>query len=357
MDVSAKITGIKYTPFLCSLLNEYSMSEIDFAFSKDASFILNIQRDKKVALSWWVSPKRTRSYPYARVYDTLSFQGKRLTIIPILKDEGKEGDRDFLQWDTISLMSLLGIYVLISYYKSAEKSSRYSHKITKQKFDIQHIKKELNSILSYQSDALHWNLAQIERVGEIGQKALTSYKEISEMFGIEMHSEESARKRINDLLKGKDAFMTLSRELAKKAQIRESMTIQPKERLSGIKATLTVKNYLGGYYFFTCDEVNIKKRTIYLIEGKHSKKSTIPSLNNIKDGLLKMILFTNLKEVKIGATEYTPVPILKLTTDIVFSRDKLRRSQIEVLRLLKKEAEENGFQVLINDTNLEKIRL
>ncbi len=357
MDVSAKITGVKYTPFLCRSMDQYNLSEIDSAFDKDASFILNIQGNKQVALSWWVSPKRTRSYPYARVYDTLNFQGKKSTIIPILKDEGKEGDRDFLQWDTVSLMSLLGVYVIICYYKSAERSLRYRHKITNQRFDIQYIEEELNNILSYQSDALHWNLAQIEKVGKIGQRALNSYKKISKKLGVEMHSEESARKRIDELLKGKEVFMTLSRKLAKKAQDRESITIQPKERLSGIKATLTIKNYLGGYYFFTCDEVSIEKRIIYLIEGKHSKQSAIPSLEDIKDGLVKMILFTNLKEVKIGTTEYTPVPILKLTTGLRFSGNRLRKSQIDVLRLLKKEAKENGFQVMINDTNLKAISL
>ena len=53
-------------------------------------------------LSKWVSPKRTRSYPYARVYNTLRCP-KRITVIPIVKDEGKNGDRDFIQWDTVSL--------------------------------------------------------------------------------------------------------------------------------------------------------------------------------------------------------------------------------------------------------------
>ncbi len=357
MDVSAKVTGIKYTPFLCRPMNQYGISEIDFAFSNDAAFILNIQENKQVALSWWVSPKRTRSYPYARVYDTLNFQGKKSTIIPILKDEGKEGDRDFLQWDTVSLMSLLGVYVIIGYYKIAERSLRYRHKITNQKFDIQHIKEKLNNLLSYQSDALHWNLAQIEEVAEIAQKALDSYKKIAKKLDVEMHSKETAEKRVKELLKGKENFMGLSRTLAEKAQRREFVTVQPKERLSGIKATLTIKNYLGGYYFFTCDEVNIEKGVIYLIEGKHSKLSSIPSLEDIKDGLIKMILFTNLKEVKIGSTEYTPMPILKLTTDVDFSTNKLRNSHINILRLLKKEAEENGFQVLINKTNLDTIDL
>ncbi len=353
MDVSAEITGIRYTPFLCRNLNVYNISDLETALSQNGSFLLEVGCGKQIAVSWWVSPKRTRSYPYARVYDTLSFQGKKVTIIPIIKDEGKEGDRDFLQWDTISLMNLLGVYVIICYYKSAERSSKYKHKITKQRFDIQYIKAELNNILSYLSDALHWNLAQIEKVGEIGQKALDSYKNISKILGVEMHSEESARKRVDELLKGKEVFKTLSRGLAKKAQDRESITIQPKEQLSGIKATLTIKNYLGGYYFFTCDEVRIEEKIIYLIEGKHSKQSAIPSLEDIKDGLVKMILFTNLEEVKIETTEYTPVSILKLTTGLKFSSNKLRKSQISDLLLLKKEAEKNGFQVLINDTNLE----
>lgn len=355
MDVSAKITGIKYSPFLCRNLNTFSIKHLGDALSKDSAFILDVDKKGQIAVSWWVSAKRTRSYPYARVYDTLNFQGKKVTIIPIVKDEGKEGDRDFLQWDTISLMSLLGVYTIISYYSYAEKSPRYRYKITNQRFDIPHLKREINSLLSYQSDALHWNLAQIENIGEIGERAIDSYDRISKELGIEMHSKESARKRINELLKGKENFMILSRDLAKKAQQRESITIQPKEKLVGIKATLTIKNYLGGFYFFTCDEVNIEKETIYLIEGKHSKQSFIPSLEDIKDGLVKMILFTNLKEVKIDDVNYTSVAILKLTSDLKFSRKALRKSQIKILHLLKKESEENKFHVLINNTFLQEI--
>ena len=43
---------------------------------------------EKIAVSRWISPKRTRSYPYERVYDTLAFDGKKVTIIPVVKDEG-----------------------------------------------------------------------------------------------------------------------------------------------------------------------------------------------------------------------------------------------------------------------------
>jgi len=357
MDVSAKITGITYKPLLCRDLKTYSISDLHSALSQDGSFVLSLDDKKHLALSWWVSAKRTRSYPYARVYDTLSFDGKKVTIIPIMKDEGKEGDRDFLQWDTISLMSLLGIYVIIGYYNDAEKSKRYMHKITNQRFDIQYINEEIKNILSYQSDALHWNLGQIEKIGKIAKAAFYCYEKISKNLGVEMHSTEFAEKRINEIIKGKETFMSLSRELAKKAQNRESITKQPKEKLSGLKATLTIKNYLGGHYFFTCDEIIIEKESIYLIEGKHSKKSLIPSLEDIKDGLLKMILFTNLKEVKIGEKEYNPIAVLKLTSDIIFQKDRLKISQIETLKRLKVEAKDNNFIVEFNNKNLMEMML
>lgn len=347
MDLSAKITGIKYKPFLCRKLNTYQINDLQKALSKDATFVLNVNKNQ-IAISWWVSAKRTRSYPYARVYDSLAFSGKKATIIPIMKDEGRRGDRDFLQWDTISLMSLLGIYVIIAYYVDAKRSSRYRHKITEQRFDIPYIKRQIKKLLSYQSDALHWNLDQIEKVGKIGEKALNSYERISKKLKVKMHSRDSAQKRIKELLKGKDEFMKLSRDLAKKAQKRESLTIQPKEKLTGKKAMITIKNYLGGYYYFTVDEVGIKKQNIYLIEGKHTKAANLPALEDIKDGLLKMILFTNLEDVKINKKQYTPVAILKLTTEKGFKVNKLNQSQRNILNLLSKEAKINSFKLLID---------
>lgn len=348
MDISAKITGVKYKPFLCRKLNVYDFENLDKALSKDATFIINIDDKNQIAISWWVSAKRTRSYPYARVYDSLGFAGKKVTIIPIFKDEGKEGDRDFLQWDTVSLMSLLGVYVIIGYYVDASQSTRYKQKITDQRFDINYINSQITKILSYQSDALHWNLAEIDKVKEIGNKALESYQNISKKLSVDMHSLSSAKKKIEELMKDKATFMNSSRGLAQKAQKRESVTIQPKELLLGTKATLTIKNYLGGDYYFTSDEVKIEKDNLFLIEGKHTKEAKLPALEDIKDGLLKMILFTNLKEVKIDSKEYNPIPVLKLTTRKDFDIKSIKESQKEMLNLLKKEAEHNGFRIIIN---------
>jgi len=349
MGILAEIKSIKYSPFMCRELHTFVFDGIERALSKEATFILSMGKGSEIAISWWVSPKRTRSYPYARVYDSLSFLGKKVTFIPLMKDEGIQGDRDFLQWDTISLMSLLGIYVIVTYYSDASKSNRYENKITKQKFDLDYVKSEINKLASFQSDALHWNLHQLDNIGAIGQKTLQAYQGISTRLGVGMHSQQSAEKRIQQLLEGKKSFMELSRDLAKRAQSRESVTKQPKEWLTGTKGTVTIHNYLGGYYYFTCDEVEIHGKEVYLIEGKHTKTPGLPSLGDIKDGLFKMILFTNLENTTIGEVPYKPVPILKLTTATGFSVESLNKRQLGLLDVLKKEAQKNRFRVLINE--------
>ena len=352
IDIYAEITGIEYDPLLCSDLESFYYGEFGAALSNETTFILRTDSNAQLALSWWVSPKRTRSYPYTRVYNTLGFAGKRVTIIPVIKDEGQQGDRDFLQWDTISLMSLLDVNVIISYYIDASRSGRYANKITDQKFDIEHVTGEIDRLMSYQSSALHWNMKQVENIGEIGTQALDAYSAISERLGVQMHSRSSAERRINQIRVGHEAFRDLSRASAQQAQHRETITVQPKESVTGIKGKLTIKNYLGGYYYFTCDEVEIYEAEIHLIEAKHTRTARLPSREDIKDGVLKMILYTNLKHLKMGNKDYKPVPILKLTTGSDFDLNSLNNSQSTLLANLKREADTNGFQVTINGESL-----
>jgi hypothetical protein len=351
MEIFANIKAVRYTPLLCRSLDTYEMGQLESILSEKrgpVDFILRIDDKNKLAVSRWVSAKRTRSYPYARVYNTLSFAGKKVTIIPVFKDEGEKGDRDFLQWDTVSLMSLLGVYVIISYYADASVNPRLRGKITDQRFDFGCIKSEIRRLLSYQSDALHWNLEQIDKIAEIAKIALESYEGISQKLSIKMHSKESALKRIAELSEGKEKFKSLSRGLAHKAQERESVTTQPKEHLAGTKAVITIKNYLGGYYYFTSDEVELKQNEVYLIEGKHTKSGKLPSEDDIKDGLLRMALFANLDNVEIDGQAHKPVAVLKLTTGKKFDESALKGKQKAFFETLKREAATNGFRLSID---------
>lgn len=346
MHISAKIAGLKYKPLLCRKLKVVKFDDIHTQFHENASFLLEINCCNSIAVSWWVSPKRTRSYPYVRVYDTLHFSGKKLTVIPLVKDEGARGDRDFIQWDTIALMSLLGVYVIIAYYHSADKSQKYENKITNQKFDMDYLFAEIQALDNFQSDALHWNLKQIDKIDNIADRAVASYESISASLNIKTHSIPEMKKKLKRLRASRDEFLSHSRNQARSAQRREEVTVQPKENLTGTKGAITIKNFLGGHYYFTCDEVQIQGKNVYLIEGKHTDRGTLPSESDIKDGLLKMYLYANLSEVSIGNALYNPIAALKLTTKAGFNKSALSPAESVLFELLMKDAAQNRYQIL-----------
>jgi hypothetical protein len=328
------------------------------------------------AVSKWVSPKRTRSYPYSRVYDTLSTcGGKVITIIPIIKDEGLGGDMDYLQWDTISLMSLLNVYVIIAYYNEADKNDRKGrkpNKITNQRLDSNYVISKINELNFYHSSALHWNLKQLERenLEFLLNKAIDGYKNISNKLAVEMHDVSNIQKFKNKILEERNSFMKLSRNKAKQAQNRESLTIQPKEALSsGEKMTIEIENYLGGNYYLTVDDVIIKDK-YYLMESKHTNSGLLPALDDIKDGLLKMFIFSNIDELKTKEGSVNFKPVLRLTSEKLqgkieenssekslssfFICNNFNESQKTLIKTLIKEANMNNFGILVEKSSIGK---
>jgi len=348
INIHAFIRAIQYKPQMCRSLPVFSRTQFQEALNTSTSFLLEWNNTTKYAISPWVSPKRTRSYPYARVYDTLGHQGKRITIIPVIKDEGIQGDRDFVQWDTIALMTLLNVHVILSYYSDAQKSSRYEGKITAQKFDFQQVLQQMSDLETFQSDAFHWNQLQVQNIENLLIKALDSHRDLSGRLGVRMHSEQTAYSRIKKISSANDAFMHSSRTAAEQAQAREIQTVQPKERVMGKKAKITIKNYLGGEYFLTCDEFSIEGNELSLVECKHTKKNGLPAEEDIKDGIVKMILFSNLTDVKVSGLSYKPIPTLKLTHSTSGQGLSLSPHQASLLEQVRREAEINGFRIIFS---------
>lgn len=99
MDIVGKITGIKYQVLFTEDLKEVKIKNFDIN-GMPSSCLLSSNKHT-FAISKWVSPKRTRSYPFERIYNTLHIS-KKITVIPIVKDEGAKGDRDFLQKANLS---------------------------------------------------------------------------------------------------------------------------------------------------------------------------------------------------------------------------------------------------------------
>ena len=362
MDIKGKITGIKYKVLLAGALETVDIKDLNI--NKSPAFFLLKDNNNSFAVSKWVSPKRTRSYPYERVYNTLN-SSKKITVIPIIKDEGTDGDRDFLQWDTVSLMSLLDVFVIFAYYNKATKNEKYENKITDFQFDNKYVISKIKEIEQYHSSALHWNLNELKiNLYTIINKATTCYSKIEKNLGVKLHNFDGLDNFKAKIGKEVETFMQFSRDKAKKAQEREMVTTQPKESLSTLtKAKITITNYLGGQYFFTVDEILIKDNIVYLIEDKHSAKSILPSIGDIKDGLLKMILYSNLSEVYVDGVKMKSKAVLKLTSKKIKKEissesrltDRVRfivendfKPEMQVLiSELFKEAEENEFEVRI----------
>lgn len=290
---------------------------------------------------------------------------KRITVIPIIKDEGANGDRDFIQWDTVSLMSLLDVYVILAYYNNAVLHPSKENKITDQGFDNNYVKNKIVEISNYHSSALHWNLKEInETLPSLIDIVQETYNRLEKELKVSFHNPRGIQRFKSQFQKGVADFMSTSRDKAKGAQNREKQTLQPKEFLStSTKATITIENYLGGKYYFTTDEISIVDRNLYLIEGKHSSNSKLPSIGDIKDGLLKMVLYCNLTEVKIEDTYFTPKPVLKLTSSKLSGKISSQSStseiekfvsaagfnmnNIEIVNRLFTEANANNFEVII----------
>ena len=362
MDIKGKITGIKYKILLSEDLQTIELNK--FNINKISSFCLLKDGKSSFAVSKWVSPKRTRSYPYERVYNTLNIS-KKITIIPIIKDEGFDGDRDFLQWDTISLMSLLDVFVIFAFYNKAVKNPDYENKITDFQFDNKYVISKIKEIEQYHSSALHWNLNELKNnLHNIVDKAKNSFEKIEKQTGVMLHHQKGIENFKKKIDKDVSNFMEFSREKAKKAQSREMKTTQPKERLStNTKAKITITNYLGGQYFFTVDEVFLDKDTVYLIEGKHSKQGILPSKGDIKDGLLKMILYSNLCEVEVDGKPMKSKAVLSLTSEkiegeisseaslkkmsVFLLNNNFSEEQIRIIGDLTDEAMGNGFIIKI----------
>ncbi len=354
-EITGEVGEIKYNPLLTNTLKKIALEGFDVNKSPPAFLFGDL------AISRWVSPKRTRSYPYERIYNTLK-SPKRVTIIPIIKDEGKDGERDFLQFDTVSLLNLLDVYLILGYYVDATRDS--SSELTNQQFDNAFISNKLNELQQFKGTATEWNLKELQGISQIAEKAKLAYTEIAKRTNVTLHDDKGIDNFVTRISKSLDEFRTLSRQKSQQAQGREFVTTQPKEALSSdTKARVTIRDKDGGLYYFTCDETIFTDKTLTLMEAKHTIRAKIPSASDIKDGLIKMMLYTNLKNVKVGTENVALKVAIRLTSDKLegsissnaddknvdefLQKNTFSKNQTGFVKKLFQEARTNNFEIIL----------
>ena len=359
LHLTGFIRGVKYRACLTKNLTKVSFAKFD-PNKSSANGIIQTD-DMELAYSKWVSPKRTRSYPFARIYNTYN-AAKILTIIPVIKDEGKDGDLDKLQYSTISWMNLLNTYIVLGYYEDAEKSQKRGQfnksKLTNQKFNSEFVKFQIQEIIEYKQSALHWNKNLFEeRFINIFRQALDSYAAISSRTKVQIHSHVGMEKYLQAITGDFKEFKNLSLRGSQGASKREAATSHELEYLvDGMKATFCIENYLGGIYYLTPDEIFYTEKGYIIQESKNSTKRALPDLTDIQDGLFKLILYSNIDSLQLNGQQVDFSVRLKLTGENVRGQITLPDSLEEVEKFLKINAsvfnkrEENAIRKLLTET-------
>lgn len=369
------IKNVTYEAFLTENLTQYNLEYFDI--NKAKSYGLIKTQNTEIAYSKWVSPKRTRSYPFARIYNTYN-SAKILTVIPVIKDEGADGDRDKIQYSTVDWMNLLNIYIVLAYYETADKNRRKGqenkNKLTNHKFNNDFVKEQIREIIAYRQSALHWNISLFEtKFTIIFDRALNCYDNIASQTDVKIHSRRGMDiyiKKINDRF---EHFKQLSLQSSLSASVREVNTFHKLEHLTdGNKATFEIKNYLGGIYYLTIDEVIYLDNRYIIQESKNSSRSSLPDLSDIQDGLFKLILFSNLESLILNNNSIFFTTKLKLTGKNVidslvlpavssnevesflrYNQEIFTNKQKQIIRKLAEETNKNQkIYVEINNNNL-----
>lgn len=335
------IRGVKYRACLTESLTKIPFAEFDV--NRCNAYGIIQADDMELAYSKWVSPKRSRSYPFARIYNTYN-AAKVITIIPVIKDEGRDGDLDKLQYSTISWMNLLNTYIVLGYYENAIKSQKKGqsdkHKLTNQSFNREFINAQIQEIIDYRQSALHWNKNLFEeRFTHIFRQALDSYSAISNQTQVQIHSHAGMEKYLQATTEDFEEFKNLSLKGSQGASRREALTSHALEYLiDGTKATFCIENYLGGTYYLTPDEILHTENGYVIQESKNATKEALPKLADIQDGLFKLILFSNIDTLQLNGSRVDFSARLKLTGRNVRGRIILPCTSEEVEEFLKQNA-------------------
>ena len=363
--VKGFVRDVKYTPcFNPEKFQVYNLANFDVNKVNSYGLVNLGISENNLAYSKWVSLKRTRTYPFARIYNTYHLNTKKVTIIPIIKDEGAgTQNNDRVNFITFSWMNLLNVFIILSWYEDAQKKEGTTDRITSQILNVESIREKLDQVSRYQASALHWNTNHFtDDFERIYLNAVESYKKISENRKVGMHSPQDHLKKLNQF-KNEGVFCLQSFKdttlpASYSAALRESVTVHDLESLSeNSKGVFSITNYQGGEYHLTADEVYWENDKFVIQESKNSSRKKFPSENDIKDGLFKLILFSNLEQLTFGnRTNIDYIVRLKLTGDFTNSlflpndinsiyqfsaTNRLTSSQEKILTLLNRESIEN----------------
>ncbi len=297
------VREINYQACLTEPLTKFPLA--DFDINRAKAFGLIQTEDGELAYAKWISPKRTQNYPLARIYNTYTNTdtdnpSKILTIVPVIKDDGLDGDIDKIQYSTVSWLNLLNTYLVLGYYDQADRKKESDRqKLTNQRFNNESIRSQIQEIASSQQTALQWNQQLLsERFEDILRQALDAYWEISDRTGVKIHAYVGMDDYRGALMVD---FEASQKDAVRKAPIAHPVNYKSSNpKSSHPTATFCLQDKSGRVYAIAPDEILFMDDHYILQESKTSTRKALPDLLEIQDTLCKLILFSNLDTLKLN---------------------------------------------------------
>lgn len=325
ITIDGKTTNLEYVSKWVSSFKEYSLETALGGNSKKNVFWYT-HNSEKVAISVWTSPKRTKTNPLPRVYTSLSYAEIKITIIPVLKEEGESGEQNMIHANTVYWMTSLGVYVIIAYYNDAKKekigkqstnakegkpSKEGTAKLGTQILELASIKEQIHKIIKEKPNIEVWNDKQIQKIPELLDNAIKRYRELGRTLNVPLRSKSLQNKENANKEWKKDLSKLLEyfTELEIDAQDRETKTEHKHEDISstyGKKAKFNIDCGKSRILYLTADavDVNENKKILIITEAKNTTQDKFPSSDNLKDDLMKLMLFKK-TNFKINNVSYT----------------------------------------------------
>jgi hypothetical protein len=308
LNFTGLIREIHYHACLTEPLTTFPLAGFDINRAKAFGMIQT--EDGELAYAKWVSPKRTQNYPLARVYQTYSpgSAAKKMTIIPVIKDDGREGDIEKIQSSTIAWLNLLNTYIVLGYYDQADRKKESDrNKLTNHRFNNDFIRSQIQDIATSPLTALQWNQNLLsERFTDIVRRALDAYWEISDRTGVKIHAYTGMDQYRDAVLAEFDAAQNKE---SRKAPIAQAFRYKG----SSTTATFCVQDEWGGLYGIAPEEIVPIDGSYILQESKIALRKALPDLSEIQESLCKLILYSNLDTLHLNGEAVEFSTRLKLT--------------------------------------------
>ena len=315
-----------------------------------------------VAISVWTTPKRTKTYPLARVYNTLSHSEGKITIIPVLVDYGKEGERGKIQPTTVDLMTSVGVYIVLGVFIDAKKGkvgtlAKNANPKTKsregrlkfgkgQKFDLRYIEKQIKKIITDKPDIKKWNDAQLRTIPNLLANGIKNYKRLGKELGIPLSDFSRLEKNVEIWKDDFAQFLADHADLSKGAQESETQADHKLEFVPGGKGTVNIHFGESRKLYLTADDMKIDKGKgmVTFLEGKNASNGKFPGKNDIKEALFKLMIFKNSDFYFAGKKLKK-----KLVCHLTGQHDNVANEFKKKFPLLISECTANNIELRLND--------